>query len=78
MAIARRVGFGRKIIVGDKNIENSYNAVRVMTEVGFDIEAFECDISSRESILSLIQKGQELGEISMLKFCWSFSLSSID
>ena len=66
MAIARRVGFNQKIIVGDKNIENAKNIAKIMTEAGFDIEPIECDISNRESILNLIKKGQEYGEIATL------------
>ena len=66
MAIARRVGFNQKIIVGDKNIENAKSIAKIMTEAGFDIEPVECDISSRDSILNLIKKGQEYGEISTL------------
>lgn len=66
MAIARRTGFGKKIIVGDKNINNAKKIAKIMAEAGFDIEPAECDISSRNSILSLIKKGQEYGEISTL------------
>ena len=64
MAIARRVGFNQKIIVGDKNIENAKTIAKIMRGSGFDIEPVECEISSRESILNLIKKGQEYGEIS--------------
>lgn len=66
MAIVRRVGFGKKIIVGDKNIENAKSIAKIMTEAGFDIEAVECDISSRDSILNLIKTGKKYGEISTL------------
>lgn len=66
MAIARRIGYGKKIIVGDKNIKNAETISKIMYEAGFDVEAMECDISSRESILNLIKKGQEYGEIAML------------
>lgn len=66
MAIARRVGYGKKIVVGDKNIENANAIAKIMNDVGFDVEWVECDISSRESILNLIKKGQEYGEIAML------------
>lgn len=66
MAIARRVGFGKKIVVGDKNIDNANTIAKIMNDAGFDVEAIECDISSRESILNLIKKGQEYGEIAML------------
>ncbi len=66
MAIARRVGYGKKIVVGDKNIGNANAIAKIMNDAGFDVEAFECDISSRESILNLIKKGKEYGEIAML------------
>ena len=66
MAIARRVGFNQKIIVGDKNIENAKNIAKIMRGSGFDIEPVECDISDRVSILNLIKKGQEYGEIATL------------
>ena len=63
MAIARRVGHGKKIIIGDKNIENAKNIAKIMTEAGFDVEINECDISSRDSIKSLINFAQKFGEI---------------
>ena len=66
MAIARRVCFGKKIIVGDKKIENAKTVAKIMTESGFDIEPVECDISLRQSILNLIKAGQKYGEISTL------------
>jgi NAD(P)-dependent dehydrogenase (short-subunit alcohol dehydrogenase family) len=63
MAIARRIGYGKKIIVGDKNIENANIIAKTMNDAGFDVEAYECDISSRESILNLIQIAKNNGEI---------------
>lgn len=66
MAIARRIGFGKKIVIGDKKIENAQDISKIMNDAGFDTEAFEMDLSSRESILNLIAKAQEYGEISML------------
>lgn len=66
MAIARRIGYGKKIIVGDKNIKNAKEIARIMTNAGFDIEPVEGDISSRTSILNMITIGQKYGEISTL------------
>lgn len=66
MAIARRVGYGKKIIVGDKNLKNAQKIANIMTEAGFDVIPVETDISSRQSILSLIAEGLKHGEISML------------
>ncbi len=61
MAIARRVGFNQKIIVGDKNINNANTISKIMRESGFDIEPIDCDLSDRNSILSFIKKGQAMG-----------------
>lgn len=35
MAIARRIGFGKKIILGDKNIENANIIAKIMNEAGY-------------------------------------------
>ncbi len=66
MAIARRIGYGKKIVIGDKNINNAKNIAEIMNNAGFDTEPTETDISSRKSIKALIAKAQEYGEIKML------------
>lgn len=63
MAIARRIGFGKKIIVGDKKFENAKSIAKIMNEAGFDVVPIETDISSRDSILNLIEECQKYGEI---------------
>ncbi len=66
MAIARRVGFGKKIVIGDKSLRNAETIAEIMTQAGFSVEPMEMDLSSRESICQLIAKAQSLGEIKML------------
>lgn len=66
MAIARRIGYGMKIVMGDKNSGNAEAIAETMNNAGFDVEPVEMDLSSRESILSLIAKAQEYGQIKML------------
>ena len=66
MAIARRVGFGKKIVLGDKNMKNCETIAKIMTDAGFDVEPFEMDLSSRESILAMIKKALGFGEIKYL------------
>ena len=66
MAIARRMGYGKKIVIGDKKLENAKAIEKVMTDTGFDVIAMEMDISSRESIKELIAEAQKYGEITML------------
>lgn len=66
MAIARRMGYGKKIVVGDKSLQNAEAIAKIMNDAGFDVTPVETDLSSRESILNLIAEGQKNGEISML------------
>jgi len=66
MAIARRVGTGMKIIVGDKKTANAENIAAILNNAGFDAFPVETDLSDRASIQSMIARGQEYGEITML------------
>ena len=65
-AIARRVGFGKKIILGDKNPQNLRTAAAVMNNAGDDVVPFEMDLSDRASIKAMIAKAREYGEIKYL------------
>ncbi|MCH5270931.1 MAG: SDR family oxidoreductase [Lachnospiraceae bacterium] len=66
MAIARRVGFGMKIVLGDKKKENADAIAKIMNDAGFDVVPMEMDISSRESILHLIAEAQKYGPVTKL------------
>lgn len=66
MAIARRMGTGMKIVVGDKSEENAQAIAGIMNNAGFDVTPMEMDLSSRDSIKALIAEGQKYGSIQML------------
>lgn len=66
MAIARRMGYGKKLIVGDKKAENAQNIAEIMNKAGFDVLPMEMDLSSRTSIQEMIREGQKYGDIAML------------
>ena len=66
MAIARRVGYGKKIVIGDKSRENAENISEIMNQAGFDTIPVEMDLSSRKSILKLIAEAKKYGEITMM------------
>ena len=66
MAIARRMGAGMKIIVGDQKLANAEAVAQTMNGAGFDVTPLQMDLSSRESIRALIEEGQKYGEIKML------------
>jgi NAD(P)-dependent dehydrogenase (short-subunit alcohol dehydrogenase family) len=63
IAIARRVGVGKHIIVADLHLENAEIAAKILYDAGFESSTVSIDISSRESILSLIKTAQEFGKI---------------
>lgn len=66
MAIARRMGYDMKIVMGDKKLENAQAIAKTMNDAGYDVSPVMTDISSRESILALIAEGQKHGPITML------------
>ena len=66
MAIARRMGYGRKILVGDKNTEHAQQVADILKAAGFDALPMELDLASRESIRGMIAEAQKWGEIAML------------
>lgn len=63
LAIARRMGYGRKIILGDVNFDHAEKMAVLMNRAGFDVEPFAVDLSSREDIRAMIAKAQRYGEI---------------
>ena len=66
MAIARRTGYGKKLILGDKNLKNAEAIAEIMNHAGFDAVPFEMDLSSRKSIQGMIAEAQTYGEIKYL------------
>lgn len=66
MAIARRMGYGMKIVIGDKKPEHAQAISQIMNQAGFDTAAMEMDLSSRDSIKALIAQAQQYGPITML------------
>lgn len=66
MAIARRVGYGMKIVLGDKKKENADTLAKIMNDAGFDAVSMEMDLSSRESTLNLIAEAQKYGSVTRL------------
>lgn len=63
MAIARRIGYGKKIFVGDKNYDNAKQAAQIMNNAGFDVTPLTMDLGSRKSITEFTNTAQKAGEI---------------
>lgn len=62
-AIARRVGAGRHVVLGDLKKESADAAAQILEDAGFETSTVAVDISSRDSILALIEHAQDFGPI---------------
>lgn len=66
MAIARRIGYGMKTIVGDKSIGHAVQVADTLNKAGFNAVPTEADLASRPSILALLDTALHYGEIRYL------------
>ena len=69
MAIVRRIGTDKKLIIGDKNEENAKQITEIMNDAGFDCEAIIVDLVS----IHLFEKCS-FKKDKKLKKVWSYSL----
>jgi NAD(P)-dependent dehydrogenase (short-subunit alcohol dehydrogenase family) len=65
-AIVRRVGSGKHILLADIRKENADFSAKVLSEAGFDVSVTIVDISSRESVQSLVSTAKSIGKITGL------------
>ena len=54
MAIARPHGICKKIVLGDRSLDNAKAIAKTLTEAGFDVVTFEMDLSSCQSIKEMM------------------------
>lgn len=62
-AIARRIGTGKHILLADLRQENVDAAAKVFSEAGFQVSTAVVDVSSRQSIASLVKTATAIGNI---------------
>ena len=65
-AIARRVGAGKHVVLADINQNSAESAAKILKNAGYETSTLKVDISSRESILKLIEHAQKFGEVTNL------------
>lgn len=65
-AIVRRVGSGKHILLADIRKENADFSAKVLGEAGFDVSVTTVDISSRESVQSVVATAKSIGKITGL------------
>lgn len=62
-AIARRIGAGKHIVIADYSIDNAGKAAETLQNAGFDCSVVQCDLGSKESVLSLAEYAKSKGEV---------------
>jgi len=62
-AIVRRVGAGKHVVLADLKLEAAQSAANILEDAGFECSAVAGDLSSRESILELIEHARKFGPI---------------
>lgn len=66
MAIARRQGFGRTVLLADFNPQTLASAAQSMRDAGYAVETQLADVSSRESVEALAAKAASLGSVTQV------------
>ena len=63
MAIARRQGFGKTVVLAESNEDVLAAAAKALREAGFEVEARKADVSSRTSVEALADAADALGPV---------------
>lgn len=63
LAVARRQGSGRTVVLADVHEPSLHGAVRVLDEEGIEARAFPVDVSSREAVARLVADAAALGPV---------------
>ncbi len=66
LAIARRMGYGKQILLGDKSEGNAKAIGKVLEEAGFDVTTTVLDLSDRASIQAMVKKATSMGPVKYL------------
>ena len=62
-AIARRVSFGKHLLLADLRKENADAAAKTLKDAGFQVTTSVVDVSSRTSVHALREKASSLGHV---------------
>jgi NAD(P)-dependent dehydrogenase (short-subunit alcohol dehydrogenase family) len=65
-AIARRVGVGKHVLLADLSSENAGAAAEVLGNAGYEVSTAIVDVSSRNSVQSVVETATSIGDIAGL------------
>jgi saccharopine dehydrogenase-like NADP-dependent oxidoreductase len=62
LAIARRVGVGKHVVLADRSEANANAAAEVMANAGYQVSVATVDVSSRETVHALVGQVTGIGD----------------
>ena len=65
-AIARRVGFGKHVLLADMRRDNANAAAEVLANAGYEVSVATVDASSRDAVHALVETATGLGDVTGL------------
>ncbi|MEG9430940.1 SDR family oxidoreductase [Terriglobus sp. ADX1] len=65
-AIVRRVAPGKHVLLADLKKENAEAAAKVLTDAGFSVATASVDVSSRQSVETLVETATKIGSVTGL------------
>lgn len=63
LAIARRVGAGRHVLLADRTPAHAAAAAEVMSNAGFEVSTGTVDVSVRATVQGLVEQASDLGDV---------------
>jgi len=62
-AIARRVSAGKLVLLADLRLESAQAAAKTLVDAGFEVQTAQVDVTSRDSVQSLVTTATALGNV---------------
>jgi NAD(P)-dependent dehydrogenase (short-subunit alcohol dehydrogenase family) len=66
VAIARRVGVGKHVLLADRRVENAERAAESLLNAGYEVSVATVDVASRDAVHALASQAHQLGDITGL------------
>lgn len=66
LAIARRVGISKHILLADTSEENAKGAAKILENAGYESSVMTVDVASREAVHALARMAESLGDVTGL------------
>ena len=63
LAIIRRIGVGKHIVLADYNIDNAQRAASILENAGYECSAIQADLGSKEDICRVVDEAVNWGDV---------------